>query len=88
MKTHFVHCAWDDEAQVWYVAHSTVPGLATEAAEPGALLQKLRVLIPELLERLVRDARNTTRVISRKIRQAERFDLSGDTPRSTSTSRK
>jgi hypothetical protein len=50
MKTHFVHCEWDDEAQVWYVAHSTVPGLATEAAEPGALLQKLRVLIPELLE--------------------------------------
>jgi hypothetical protein len=45
-------------------------------------------MIPELLERLVRDARNTTRVISRKIRQAERFDLSGDTPRSTSTSRK
>ena len=50
MKTHFVHCEWDDEAQVWYVAHSTVPGLATEAAEPGELLQKLRVLIPELLE--------------------------------------
>jgi hypothetical protein len=50
MKTHFVHCEWDDEAQVWYVAHSTVPGLATEAAEPGELLKKLRVLIPELLE--------------------------------------
>jgi hypothetical protein len=50
MQTHFVHCEWDDEAQVWYVAHSTVPGLATEAAEPGELLKKLRILIPELLE--------------------------------------
>ncbi len=50
MKTHFVHCEWDDEAKVWYVAHSTVPGLATEAAEPTELLQKLRTLIPELLE--------------------------------------
>lgn len=50
MKPHFVHCEWDDEAKVWYVAHSTVPGLATEAAEPGELLEKLRVLIPELLE--------------------------------------
>ena len=50
MKTHFVHCEWDDEAKVWYVAHSTVPGLATEATEPGELLQRLRVLIPELLE--------------------------------------
>ena len=50
MKTHFVHCEWDDEAKVWYVAHSTIPGLATEAAEPAELREKLRVLIPELLE--------------------------------------
>ena len=50
MKTHFVHCEWDDEAKVWYVAHSTVPGLATEATEPAELLAKLREMIPELLE--------------------------------------
>jgi hypothetical protein len=50
MKTHFVHCEWDDDAKVWYVAHSTVPGLATEATGPVELTAKLRLLIPELLE--------------------------------------
>ena len=50
MKTHFVHCEWDDDAKVWYVAHSTVPGLATEATGPDDMLAKLRFLIPELLE--------------------------------------
>jgi predicted RNase H-like HicB family nuclease len=55
MKTHFVHCEWDDEAKVWFVAHSTVPGLATEAGDPAELLKKLRVLIAELLELNVGD---------------------------------
>lgn len=45
-------------------------------------------MIPELLERLVRDARNTTRAISRKIRQAERFDVKTDNPPSGSSTRK
>ena len=45
-------------------------------------------MIPELLERLVRDARNTTRAITRKIKQAERLDLSTDAQRSSSTIKK
>ena len=49
VKTHFVHCEWDDDAKVWFVAHSTVPGLSAEAAEPAALVEKLRTRIPELL---------------------------------------
>ncbi len=45
-----IHATWDDEANVWYVQDSDVPGLATEAATLEALLQKLKVMIPELIE--------------------------------------
>lgn len=41
---------WDPEAQVWYVSESDVPGLVTEAESVEALLQRLDVMIPELLE--------------------------------------
>ena len=45
-----VHAEWDEEARVWYVARSDVPGLSAEAATTEALLDKLRILVPELLE--------------------------------------
>lgn len=40
----------DEEADVWYVSDTNVPGLATEAVTLPQLLAKLRHLIPELLE--------------------------------------
>jgi len=48
--TFIVHAEWDQEAEVWFVADSDVPGLAAEAATTEALLDKLRVLVPELVE--------------------------------------
>jgi len=48
--SYVVKCAWDDGAQVWYVADSNVPGLATEAPTAEAMMAKLRVMIPELVE--------------------------------------
>jgi len=45
-----IRAEWDHEAQVWYVADSDVPGLAAEAGTTEALLDKLRVLVPELVE--------------------------------------
>jgi predicted RNase H-like HicB family nuclease len=45
-----VNCRWDEEARVWYVADSNVPGLATGADTLDELLGKLQTLIPELLE--------------------------------------
>ena len=45
-----VTCLWDEEAHVWYVAESDVPGLATEAETLEELERKLLVMIPELLE--------------------------------------
>ena len=45
-----VTCHWDEEAHVWYVADSDVPGLATEAATLEEMERKLLVMIPEVLE--------------------------------------
>jgi predicted RNase H-like HicB family nuclease len=45
-----VTCLWDDEARVWYVAESDVPGLVTEADTIEEMERKLLDMIPELLE--------------------------------------
>lgn len=50
-KLHYLtRIEWDDEACVWYVADSDVPGLATEASSVDAMMAKLDVMIPELLD--------------------------------------
>lgn len=41
---------WDGEAGVWVATSEDVPGLVTEAETVEALMEKLRVLVPELLE--------------------------------------
>lgn len=41
---------WDGEAGVWVAECDDVPGLIAKAASPNELVEKLRVLIPELLE--------------------------------------
>jgi predicted RNase H-like HicB family nuclease len=45
-----VHADWDPEARVWVATSDDVPGLATEASTVEALAEKLRIMIPELLE--------------------------------------
>jgi predicted RNase H-like HicB family nuclease len=45
-----VRAEWDNDAKVWVAESDDVPGLVTEAESSEALLEKLRVLIPELLE--------------------------------------
>ncbi len=49
-KPLYVHATWDDEARVWVASSDDVPGLATEAETAEELVQKLKTLIPELLE--------------------------------------
>jgi hypothetical protein len=44
-----IDCRWDDEARVWYVEESNVPGLAAEAPTVEALDALLGVRVPELL---------------------------------------
>ena len=41
---------WDDEAKVWVATSDDVPGLATEAVTFEALIDKLKRMIPELLD--------------------------------------
>jgi predicted RNase H-like HicB family nuclease len=41
---------WDSEAGVWVAESEDIPGLVAEADSPNSLAQKLKVLIPELLE--------------------------------------
>ncbi|MCC0179850.1 DUF1902 domain-containing protein [Waterburya agarophytonicola K14] len=51
MSQHFykVEAFWDSEARVWVAESEDVPGLATEADTIEALTDKLRKMIPELL---------------------------------------
>ena len=48
-KLAYVHAQWDDEANVWVASSDDVPGLVTEAATTEELIQKLKVMIPELM---------------------------------------
>jgi hypothetical protein len=41
---------WDPEAHVWVATSDDVPGLVAEADSEEHLVNKLKVLVPELLE--------------------------------------
>ena len=45
-----VRAVWDDEAKVWVATSDDVPGLVTEAETTEQVIEKLKVMIPELLE--------------------------------------
>jgi hypothetical protein len=49
-KPLFVRVEWDEEARVWVATSDDVAGLATEDASLERLVEKLKVMIPELLE--------------------------------------
>ena len=46
----FVRVEWDEDAHVWVATSDDVPGLATEECSIELLIDKLKVIIPELLE--------------------------------------
>jgi len=47
---YHVQVIWDPEAGVWVATSDDIPGLATEAPTLESLAEKLRTMIPELLE--------------------------------------
>ena len=49
-KVFNVAAAWDAECRMWYVSHSDVPGLNTEAETLEALIDRVTAIAPELLE--------------------------------------
>ena len=49
MKPYQVIAEWDEEARVWVASSEDVPGLATGADTLDDLIEKLKIVIPELL---------------------------------------
>jgi predicted RNase H-like HicB family nuclease len=50
MRQFDVLAIWDPEAGVWVATSDDVPGLVTEALSMEVLIEKLKVMIPELLD--------------------------------------
>ncbi|MCY3640946.1 MAG: DUF1902 domain-containing protein [Gammaproteobacteria bacterium] len=48
--TYYAEISRDDEAGVWYVSDTDVPGLVAEAASQRCLFLKVRELVPELYQ--------------------------------------
>ena len=49
-KPLFVRAEWDEDARVWVATSDDVPGLATEEDSLERLIEKLKIMIPELLD--------------------------------------
>ena len=45
-----IHADWDSEAGCWYATSDDVPGLATGADTIEDLIERLKVIVPELVE--------------------------------------
>ena len=45
-----IDALWDDEAGVWSASSTDIEGLAIEAATREALIERLKTVIPELLD--------------------------------------
>ena len=50
IKPFFIRAEWDEEARVWVATSDDAPGLATEGETVEGLIERLKVMIPELLE--------------------------------------
>ena len=49
-KPLFVRAEWDEDARVWVATSDDVPGLAAEEENLERLIDKLKTIIPELLD--------------------------------------
>ena len=49
-RTYEVEAHWDPEGGVWVAESDDIPGLVAEAESMTALVEKVRVLVPELFE--------------------------------------
>lgn len=45
-----IQLLWDNEASVWVATSTDVPGLVLESGSFDALIERVRYVIPELLE--------------------------------------
>lgn len=75
-KPLFIRAEWDEEVKVWVATSDDVPGLATEADTMEELIEKLKVMIPELLRvnNIINEREIPFEVITRRfevVQQAE-----------------
>lgn len=49
MQRCTIQANWDEEASVWYVVESDVPGLVAEGDSLEELLEKIKGLLPDLV---------------------------------------
>ena len=45
-----VNLLWDDEADVWVATSDDIPGLVLESGSYDALIERIKLAIPELLK--------------------------------------
>lgn len=48
-RRYTIRAGWDEDAQVWYVEDSDIPGLVTEAPTQDQFIEHIRELAPELI---------------------------------------
>jgi Domain of unknown function (DUF1902) len=68
-----IDARWDEEANVWIATSDDVAGLVVEADTWAAMIEEVRLVLPELLE--LSGAGNDK--ISLTFRAEERLDLAG-----------
>ena len=47
---YVINLKWDDSAQVWIATSKDIPGLVLESGSYDALIEKIKVAVPELIE--------------------------------------
>jgi hypothetical protein len=66
-----INARWDGEARVWIATSEDVPGLVVEADSWSAMIEEVRLILPELLELGGLPAKD----LSLTFRAEEHFDL-------------
>jgi len=78
-KPLFVRVEWDEEANVWVATSDDVPGLATEGDTLEGLVEKLKIMIPELLDAngVEQEYEVPFEILTRRFEIAQRKGLDG-----------
>jgi hypothetical protein len=70
-----IRATWDDVSRVWVAESDDIPGLITESDHEDALISKLRLMVPELLELNESPVRNRPLEILIKFCREERISV-------------
>jgi hypothetical protein len=68
-----IQARWDGEANVWIATSSDVPGLVVEADTWPAMIEEVRLVLPDLMELSGRGGED----ISLTFKAEEHLDLAG-----------